>query len=77
MPEIVGTFLRTELRNEGADGPVKAWDGPRGHFTQDDCKPTRVSKCMSNLSNGTRADAKSSDRAIAPNDTIFTRHQNV
>src|SRR5271169_4473156 len=35
MPEIVGTFLRTELRDEGADGAVKAWDGSRCHFTQE------------------------------------------
>src|SRR5271167_4300381 len=35
MPEIVGTFLRTELRDEGADGSVKAWDGSRCHFTQE------------------------------------------
>ena len=35
MPEIVGTFLRTELRDEGADGAVKAWDGSRCYFTQD------------------------------------------
>src|SRR6202043_880195 len=35
MPEIVGTFLRTELWDEGADGAVKAWDGSRCHFTQE------------------------------------------
>ena len=35
MPEIVGTFLRAELRDEGADGSVKAWDGSRCHFTQE------------------------------------------
>src|SRR4029077_10191143 len=35
MPEIVGTFLRTELWGEGADGAVKAWDGSRCHFTQE------------------------------------------
>src|SRR4029077_18101974 len=27
--------LRTELRDEGADGAVKAWDGSRCHFTQE------------------------------------------
>jgi hypothetical protein len=34
MPEIVGTFLRTELRDEGADGSVEAWaceDGRARH----------------------------------------------
>ena len=35
MPEIVGTFLRTELWDEGADGAVKAWDGSHCHFTQE------------------------------------------
>ena len=35
MPEIVGTFLRTELRDEGADRSVKARDGSRCYFTQE------------------------------------------
>src|SRR6266566_268658 len=35
MPEIVGTFLRTELRDERADRSVKAWNGSRCHLAQE------------------------------------------
>jgi hypothetical protein len=35
MPEIIGTFLRTELGDEGADRSVKARDGSRCYFTQE------------------------------------------
>src|ERR1700758_2531683 len=35
MPKIVGTFLRTKLRDEGADRSGKARDGSRCYFTQE------------------------------------------
>ena len=35
MSEIVGTFLRTELRDEGADGPIKASDGSCCYLAQE------------------------------------------
>src|SRR5262245_18376994 len=35
MPEIVGTFLRTELRDERAERSVKAWNGSRCHLEPD------------------------------------------
>jgi hypothetical protein len=34
MPEVVGAFLSTEQRNEGADRPEETRNSPRGNFAQ-------------------------------------------
>src|SRR5579864_1683038 len=34
MPEVVGTFSRTELWDEGANCSIEAWNGSRGNFAQ-------------------------------------------
>src|SRR5260370_30435017 len=35
MPEIVGTFARSETRDEGANGSTQRWDGPGGDLAQE------------------------------------------
>jgi hypothetical protein len=34
MPEIVGTFVRTKTRDEGANSSMQAWDGAGGELAQ-------------------------------------------
>jgi len=35
MPEIVGTFVRAEMRDEGANGSMQSWDGSGGDLAQE------------------------------------------
>src|SRR6266478_9438636 len=34
MPEIVGTFARVEVRDEGANSSMQSWDSARGDLAQ-------------------------------------------